>query len=134
MMHGREKPDSSIGAGKPANKAEGAAAEPVERREEAEGNMVEQSMPRTQSRAGMSQENRGQSRISPAASAPVAFSGKSHPDPNLPWPRITRLATLWLPKARVLHPWPSTRFPVRHPRQEPYAGIPLVQICVGGAG
>ena len=32
MMHGREKSDSAIVAGKPANKAVSTAAEPVERR------------------------------------------------------------------------------------------------------
>ena len=55
MMHGREKSDSSIVAGKPANKAEIAAAELVERREGTEGNTPRQSMPRTQGRTGMSQ-------------------------------------------------------------------------------
>jgi RNA-directed DNA polymerase len=49
------------------------------------------------------------------------------------WQRITRLANDWLPKAHILHPWPSARFAVRHPRWEPYAGIPLVRICAGGA-
>ncbi len=89
MTHGREKSDSSIVAGKPANKAEIVAAEPVERREEAKGNTPRQSMFRTQSRADMSQA-----------------------------------------LARVRH----TAFAVRHPRQEPYAGMPLVRICAGSAG
>jgi RNA-directed DNA polymerase len=48
------------------------------------------------------------------------------------WERITRLADGWLPKPHILHPWPSARFAVRHPRWEPYAGIPLVRICAGG--
>ena len=52
----------------------------------------------------------------------------------LSWPRIARLAARWLPRPRVLHPWPNARFAVKHPRQEPYAGIPLVRICAGGAG
>ena len=39
-----------------------------------------------------------------------------------------------IPRPRVLHPWPNARFAVKHPRQEPYAGIPLVRICAGGAG
>jgi transposase len=34
------------------------------------------------------------------------------------WERITKLAAAWLPKPHVLHPWPSTRFAVRHPRWE----------------
>ncbi|MCP4385410.1 MAG: maturase [Hyphomicrobiales bacterium] len=50
------------------------------------------------------------------------------------WKEIARLADCWLPKPRVLHPWPLHRFAARHPRQEPYAGIPLVRICAGGAG
>jgi RNA-directed DNA polymerase len=47
------------------------------------------------------------------------------------WPGITRLADDWLPKVRILHPWPSVRFAVKHPRWEPYAGKPLVRICAG---
>ena len=41
MMHGREKSDSAIVAGKPTNKAVPTAAEPVERRAEAKGNATE---------------------------------------------------------------------------------------------
>jgi RNA-directed DNA polymerase len=52
---------------------------------------------------------------------------------GLTWERITRLAAHWLPKPRVLHPWPATRFAVTHPRWEPYARIGLVRICAGGA-
>ena len=33
-----------------------------------------------------------------------------------------RLVDDWLPKPRILHPWPSVRFAVKHPRWEPYAG------------
>ena len=49
------------------------------------------------------------------------------------WERITKLADDWLPKPRILHPWPSERFAVRHPRWEPYAGKPHVRFCAGGA-
>jgi RNA-directed DNA polymerase len=49
------------------------------------------------------------------------------------WARIRRLADTWLPSPRVLHPWPDRRFAVKHPRWEPYAGIPPVRICAGGA-
>jgi RNA-directed DNA polymerase len=49
------------------------------------------------------------------------------------WQRITRLAGDWLPKAKILHPWPQQRFAVRHPRWEPYARIGPVRICAGGA-
>jgi RNA-directed DNA polymerase len=34
----------------------------------------------------------------------------------LRWERITKLADEWLPKPRILHPWPNQRFAVRHPR------------------
>jgi len=51
---------------------------------------------------------------------------------RLSWGRITRLADDWLPRPRVLHPWPSVRFAVRHPRWEPYAGKPHVRFCAGG--
>ena len=52
MMHGREKSDSAIVAGKPTNKA--GAAEPVEPRAEAKGNASQQSTRRTQSRVSVS--------------------------------------------------------------------------------
>jgi hypothetical protein len=29
------------------------------------------------------------------------------------WSRMNRLATRWLPSARVTHPWPDERFDVR---------------------
>src|SRR5262249_2533181 len=32
--------------------------------------------------------------------------------------RIVRLVEDWLPKPRILHPWPDARFAVRHPRWE----------------
>jgi len=32
------------------------------------------------------------------------------------WERAKRLADEWLPKPRILHPWPSVRFAVKHPR------------------
>ncbi|WP_352722112.1 group II intron reverse transcriptase/maturase [Mesorhizobium sp. M0306] len=32
------------------------------------------------------------------------------------WERITRLANDWLPKPRILHPWPHQRFAVNYPR------------------
>jgi RNA-directed DNA polymerase len=49
------------------------------------------------------------------------------------WASINRLADRWLPKPRILHPWPNQRFAVKHPRWEPYAGVPLVRFCAGGA-
>jgi hypothetical protein len=49
------------------------------------------------------------------------------------WERIARIAHDWLSKPRILHPWPQQRFAIRHPRWEPYAGMPHVRICAGGA-
>ncbi|MFY9656056.1 MAG: group II intron reverse transcriptase/maturase [Methylocystis sp.] len=49
------------------------------------------------------------------------------------WPRIEALAREWLPSPKILHPWPERRFAVKHPRWEPYAGIPPVRFCAGGA-
>jgi RNA-directed DNA polymerase len=49
------------------------------------------------------------------------------------WAFINRLADRWIPKPRVLHPWPSARFAVNHPRWEPYALMGHVRICAGGA-
>ena len=49
------------------------------------------------------------------------------------WQRITRLADDYLPKPRILHPWLEQRFAVRYPRWEPYAGMPHVRFCAGGA-
>jgi group II intron reverse transcriptase/maturase len=49
------------------------------------------------------------------------------------WQRIERLAELWLPPPRILHPWPELRFAVTHPRWEPYARIGHVRFCAGGA-
>ena len=49
------------------------------------------------------------------------------------WARIKRLADDYLPKPRILHPWPQQRFAVRYPRWEPYAGMPHVRFCARGA-
>ena len=51
---------------------------------------------------------------------------------RITWERITLLVDAWLPKPLILHPWPSERFAVTHPRWEPYAGKPHVRICAGG--
>jgi group II intron reverse transcriptase/maturase len=37
------------------------------------------------------------------------------------WERMTELADDFLPKPRILHPWPQARFAVTHPRWEPSA-------------
>jgi len=49
------------------------------------------------------------------------------------WDRIKQLADDYLPQARILHPWPHTRFAVRHPRWEPSALIGPARIYAGGA-
>jgi group II intron reverse transcriptase/maturase len=50
------------------------------------------------------------------------------------WEWLAPLADEWLPKPRILHPWPSARFAVRHPRWEPDALIGHVRFCAGGMG
>jgi hypothetical protein len=47
------------------------------------------------------------------------------------WQRARKIANDWLPKPKILHPWPSDRFAVKHPRWEPYAGKLHVRICAG---
>ena len=49
------------------------------------------------------------------------------------WERCAKIANEWLPKPKILHPWPSDRFAVKYPRWEPYAGKLHVRICAGGA-
>jgi RNA-directed DNA polymerase len=49
------------------------------------------------------------------------------------WREMAAIETRWLPSPRILHPWPRLRFAVKHPRWEPYAGIPPVRFCAGGA-
>ena len=56
--------------------------------------------------------------------------GQKH---RMTWARIGKLADDWLPKPRILHPWPNQRFAVKHLRWEPYAGKPHVRFCAGGA-
>jgi RNA-directed DNA polymerase len=35
---------------------------------------------------------------------------------RLVWTQMAKLADEFLPRPRILHPWPSVRFAVRHPR------------------
>jgi group II intron reverse transcriptase/maturase len=44
------------------------------------------------------------------------------------WERMQYLQDRWLPKPRVLHPYPNKRFDARYPRQEPSAVVPLAGI------
>jgi RNA-directed DNA polymerase len=52
---------------------------------------------------------------------------------EMTWDRMRKLVNDWLPRPRILHPWPSQRFAVRYPRWEPYARIGPVRFCAGGA-
>jgi hypothetical protein len=49
------------------------------------------------------------------------------------WERISHLVATYLPPVRILHPWPSVRFAVKHPRWESGARIAPAGICAGGA-
>ena len=49
------------------------------------------------------------------------------------WSLMKKLADDFLPKPRLIHPWPDQRFARHHPRWEPYAGKPHVRFCAGGA-
>ena len=48
------------------------------------------------------------------------------------WTRMNRLATRWLPPARVRHPFPNVRFDATTRRQEPSALAAHAGICAGG--
>jgi len=48
------------------------------------------------------------------------------------WRRMGQLASRWLPRPKILHPYPERRFYAKYPRQEPYAVMPHVRICAGG--
>ena len=134
MMHGRRKSDSAIVAVKPANNAERSAAEPVEPRAETKGNAGQQSTCRTQRRISVSQ---ALERIRKAARErkKERFTALFHHiNTELLEEAFFELSQNdWLPKPIILHPWPSDRFAVTHPRWEPYAGKPLVRFCAGGA-
>ena len=52
---------------------------------------------------------------------------------RLTWARMAKLADAGLPRPHLLHPWPSERFAVRHPRWEPSARIGPARICAGDA-
>lgn len=49
-----------------------------------------------------------------------SLNRRSHRD-RTTWDRISRIAADWLPSPRILHPWPTVRFAVNHPRWEPGA-------------
>jgi hypothetical protein len=49
------------------------------------------------------------------------------------WERLRCLVAEFLPRPRILHPWPDSRFLVTHPRWEPSARIGPARFCAGGA-
>ena len=53
---------------------------------------------------------------------------------RMTWRVIAKLAARWLPPVKIHHPWPSIRFYVKHPRQEPGALAVHAGICAGGRG
>src|SRR5262245_9557708 len=77
MMHGREKSDSAIVAGKPTNKAVPTAAEPAERRAGAKGNASQQSTDRAQNRERVSQARERVRRAARRAFSPSYTQGGS---------------------------------------------------------
>ena len=40
---------------------------------------------------------------------------------GLTFERMDKIAAAYLPRPRILHPWPNIRFAVKHPRWEPSA-------------
>jgi RNA-directed DNA polymerase len=40
-------------------------------------------------------------------------------NPSLNWKRMSRIATCWLPPARILHPWPAERLAARTQGRSP---------------
>ena len=53
---------------------------------------------------------------------------------RLSWEKFNRIKDACLPHIRICHPFPDVRFDATHSRQEPYAVVPHVRICAGGAG
>jgi hypothetical protein len=51
---------------------------------------------------------------------------------RLPWARMSRLVTRWLPTARISHPFPEVSLRCQYPRQEPSALVALAGIRAGG--
>ena len=158
MMHGHEKSGPVVVAMKPANKTGEPAAEPVERRAGvggakslslrrrgagAEGNANQRNTRRAQNRESVTQ---ALARVRQAARQrkkepfrhyetvlwQKTLRRRSQKD-RFSWDRISRLVDEWLPRRRILHPWPSVRFAARHKRWEPYAGKPHVRFCAEGA-
>jgi hypothetical protein len=62
-----------------------------------------------------------------------ALRRRSQKGRKLTWEKFAGIYPKWLPQPRCKHPWPNQRFGRHYPRQEPYAVIPHVRVCTGGA-
>ena len=134
MMHGRERSDPAIVAMKSPNKTGGPAAEAMERRAGAEENAIQHRTRRTQSRESVSQALGRIRKVARERKKERFTALFHHINTELLEEAFFELSQNdWLPKPIILHPWPSDRFAVTHPRWEPYAGKPLVRFCPGGA-
>ena len=51
---------------------------------------------------------------------------------RMTWAHLQQLMSDFLPSPRILHPWPETRFLVKHPRWKPSARIGPARFCAGG--
>ena len=115
MMHERGKSDSAVRAVKPANKAERSAAELVEQRAGTKGNADQQSTCRAQGPDKCVWAALEAFRAEITERWRRTLSRRSQKG-GLTWARMAKLADDWLPKPRILHPWPNQRFAVKHPR------------------
>jgi RNA-directed DNA polymerase len=62
-----------------------------------------------------------------------ALRRRSQKGRKLTWEKFWGIFTEWLPQPRCQHPWPNQRFGRHYPKQEPYAVVPHVRVCTGGA-
>jgi group II intron reverse transcriptase/maturase len=62
-----------------------------------------------------------------------ALQRRSQKGRKLRWDKFVGIYPEWLPQPRCKHPWPNQRFGRHYPRQEPYAVVPHVRVCAGGA-
>jgi hypothetical protein len=51
---------------------------------------------------------------------------------RMTWVHLQKLMADFLPSPRILHPWPESRFLVKHPRWKPSARIGPARLCAGG--
>ena len=162
MMHGAKKSDPAIVAVKAANEAGNPVEERLEPRAGAEGNVRQPRTVRAQNRAAVSpglarireaaRDNKGERFTSLLHHVDVALLEQAYhwlrrdaaPGVDgMTWAEYgeglqKRLSDLHArvhrgAYSRIIHPWPSQRFAVKHPRWEPYAGMPHVRFCAGGA-